>query len=336
MKIRLGFVGCGAWARKKYLPYIKSKRSVDVIAVSDLVSESEFKLIQDIFPNVKLFSNHEEMLANEKLDGVIVSTPHNLHSDSVKNIIKNRIHTLVDKPLCSTYEEALNLVALADKKEVFLGVSSQRRGSEGIKFLKDHVSDKKLGDINWINANFCFDSYTNWEKTWRNNPILSGNPKLNQGLILDAGYHIIDSILYILDNNFPKNIVASISNRDFNVDVDSSIIMDFENDTRVSINLSRNLPKNTEYENYSILGNKGFATYEKTKSRIGERSVAFYTSMSDEFKKQYIGKELLLDPVNDFIGFLLNKSNLVYKWSAKKTLNTLKVIEVIYKSAAKK
>lgn len=335
MKIRLGFVGCGAWARKKYLPYIKSRKNADIVAVSDLVRESEFKLIKEIFPKVKLFSNHEEMLASESLDGVIVSTPHNLHSTSVEKLIQNKIPTLVDKPLSPTYNEALKLVKLAEKKEVFLAVSSQRRASKGIKFLRELISSKKLGEISWINANFCFDSYANWEKTWRNNPELSGLPELQQGLILDAGYHVIDSILYILDDGLPKNIFSSISNRDFNVDIDSSIILEFENGTRVSINLSRNLPKNTEYENYSILGKNGFSTYEKSKTKMGEKSFAFFSSMSDEFIKMNVGKETLLDPLEDFIDYLMNDSDTVFKWSAEKTLNTLRVVEQVYRSIAK-
>lgn len=70
--------------------------------VLDSVLEVDNSKIKKIDKNIKVFSDFNtylDYLDNEKIDGVIISSPNIFHYEQAKELIKQKIPLLVEKPL---------------------------------------------------------------------------------------------------------------------------------------------------------------------------------------------------------------------------------------------
>jgi predicted dehydrogenase len=64
---------------------------------------------------VPYYKSYEEMIAKEKIEGVVAAVPNNLHLPVVKTCAENGLHLLVGKPIAGTLAEADALCAAAKK-----------------------------------------------------------------------------------------------------------------------------------------------------------------------------------------------------------------------------
>ena len=49
--VKIALIGCGGWAKRKYLPYLQNLPNVEVVAVCELVFPEERAEVAEIFPN---------------------------------------------------------------------------------------------------------------------------------------------------------------------------------------------------------------------------------------------------------------------------------------------
>ncbi len=331
--IRIGFLGCGEWARRKYLPYIKTRPELKLVAVSNLVSQQEKNDIEGNFREVSFFDDHEQLCKNSNIDCAIVALPHSMHYGAAFSALANHIPVLVDKPLSVDSESANSLVKLSKVNNTTLAVSSQRRTQDGNKMLREIIQKGDLGKISWLQAEFSHGSSPQWANTWRNVPELSGVTNLRQGVLLDTGYHMIDLILYVLQE-FPVSVYAEVSFRHHQVDTDAIAILDFESGIRATAFVSRLLPSGYEIERVSALGVNGYAYAEK--SRFGSRSAEHYAYRANNIDTDVLNNERssALDPFIDFISHIKG-SPLPEVWAAETTIPSLRVIDALYDSVIK-
>ncbi len=330
--VKLGFIGCGGWAQKKYLPYLKTRNRSIVTAFSMIQLDADREKLSQLFPNAIFFDTTEEMLEKQNIDALIISLPHNLHFSALQSAINHLIPTLIDKPLCSTYKEASQIVDAAKQQNLTIAVSNQRRSQGGMKFLNECINNNELGEIFWIDGKFIISSYVNWHLSWRNDPNLSGSPAMKQGLFLDTGYHILDAILYLLRFEEPSNVFASSNQRGFNVDHDTSVIINFLSGRRATISTSRGLPDDCVIEEVSILGEKAFGNSVVKRFKHEQISEAFIHSNQGRFRTEAFSSDFALEPVNAFLKHVELGKPLENLWKAENSLLTIKVIDAIYHS----
>lgn len=175
--------------------------------------ERSKKLIHNDFPKVKSYKNFEEVLEKE-VDLVVVNTPVATHFEYAKKVLQAGKHALVEKAFTATVDEAQELKALAEAKNLKLAVFQNRRWDSDFKTVKDVVDNGLLGEI--VEAEFHFDRY---------NPSLSikghketANP--GAGILKDLGPHLIDQALYLF--GFPEAVSA-----DIRITRDNSLVDDY-------------------------------------------------------------------------------------------------------------
>lgn len=86
-----------------------------------------------------------EMVEREKLDLVLVATPHPLHAEHAVAALDAGAHVLVEKPLALTVAECDAMIAAAEKAGRTLGAFSQRRWYPSVRRVKDAIDAGKLG-----------------------------------------------------------------------------------------------------------------------------------------------------------------------------------------------
>jgi UDP-N-acetyl-2-amino-2-deoxyglucuronate dehydrogenase len=93
---------------------------------------------------VAVYSDVHEMVVKEKIDVVIVCTPHPNHIVAIE-ALEAGAHTLIEKPLASTLKDCDAIIHAAGKYGKKLGVVSQRRFYPSAQRMKKAIDDGKIG-----------------------------------------------------------------------------------------------------------------------------------------------------------------------------------------------
>lgn len=112
MTARIGVVGIGWWATVNHIPTIRESPEAEVVAICDL-DAGRLAQAGDRFGIAARYRDVEEMLARERLNGVMVSTPHTAHAAPAIAALKAGAHVLVEKPMATTAADGRAIAAAA-------------------------------------------------------------------------------------------------------------------------------------------------------------------------------------------------------------------------------
>ena len=113
--INVGILGAGGIAALSHLPEIAQ---VDGMRVSHICgrTESRLRLLCERFDVPRYSTSRADLLNDDALDAVIVALPHPLHAEAGLAVLKRGLHLFMQKPLCTTVEEADQLVAASEAR----------------------------------------------------------------------------------------------------------------------------------------------------------------------------------------------------------------------------
>jgi predicted dehydrogenase len=127
--LNVGVVGVSKYVRTAYWRWLAHQTDVKLAALCDISDEALSLVLDGEYSrnDPMVCSRIDQLVSNNDLDAVIVSTPHALHAAHVKICLEAGKHVLVDKPLARTITEAHDLVAAAEARGLVLAVANQRR-----------------------------------------------------------------------------------------------------------------------------------------------------------------------------------------------------------------
>lgn len=146
--VRIGVIGVGYWG-PKILRNLNQIDGVEITGVCDLSREALQK-VKIQYPGIPLFSSFEEMIESVKPDGVVIVTPAKTHSKLAAHAMEHGIDVFVEKPLSTSYNDALHLVRLSRDRERVLMVGHTFLYSQYVRTLKDLIGRGEIGDILYI------------------------------------------------------------------------------------------------------------------------------------------------------------------------------------------
>lgn len=112
MTARIGIVGIGWWATVNHIPAIAQNPHAEVVAICDLDAD-RLATVGEKFSIPARYTDLDAMLANENLDGVIVSTPHTAHAAPAIAALEAGCHVLIEKPMATTAADGRAIAAAA-------------------------------------------------------------------------------------------------------------------------------------------------------------------------------------------------------------------------------
>jgi len=114
MTARIGVVGVGWWAAFNHIPAVMDGPDADIVALCDLDQE-RLDVAGERFGIAARYTDLGAMLAAERLDGVIVSTPHIAHTAPAVTALAAGCHVLVEKPMATSAADGRAIAAAAEK-----------------------------------------------------------------------------------------------------------------------------------------------------------------------------------------------------------------------------
>ena len=125
MSLRVALVGCGKIADGHIEEIQKMPQMATVTGVCDLEPLMAEQLARR-YAIPHFYGSYEEMLATEKPDVVHIATPPGSHLALARLALQAGCHIYVEKPFALTYEQAVELIGLADsaQKKVCIGYTN--------------------------------------------------------------------------------------------------------------------------------------------------------------------------------------------------------------------
>jgi predicted dehydrogenase len=115
--IRLGIIGAGGVAQSKYLPAIARLRMiwepVELVAFATRNKEQARKI--ETTYHTRHYSDYQQMLAQEEIDGVLVLSPDQLHPEHTIAALESGRHVLVEKPIARSLIQAESMCRTAER-----------------------------------------------------------------------------------------------------------------------------------------------------------------------------------------------------------------------------
>src|SRR6266496_1748114 len=189
---KVGVAGLGYWG-----PNLA--RNFDELgglaAICDL-SDDLRQRFAERYPSVRAYSDYDELLADETIDGVVVATPVPTHYELAKRALQAGKHALVEKPPAMRAHEMEELVALAEASALALMPGHLLLYHPGVRKLKELIEARELGEVLCVYGN-------------RQN---LGKIRTDENALWSLGVHDLSVVLYLLDEE-PSEAIAH--GRDF-------------------------------------------------------------------------------------------------------------------------
>lgn len=135
-KIGVGLVGLGFASNPHEVGYLEMPDVCQIVALCDIKEEVARDRAQ--ISNAKPYLKYLDLLDDPAVDVVDVTTQHESHYEIAKAALERGKHVFVEKPICVRSALGMELVELAKKKGVTLGVA------ENTPFVPAYLAAEKI------------------------------------------------------------------------------------------------------------------------------------------------------------------------------------------------
>jgi predicted dehydrogenase/threonine dehydrogenase-like Zn-dependent dehydrogenase len=235
-QINMGLVGAGNFTKSVFMPNFKSVKNVNFKGVASAKGISA-KSLAEKYGFEYATSDYRELLKDEQINVVAITTIHNLHASMVIEALKTNKHIYLEKPLCIKEEELKLIFEEYKKHSSSLMIGFNRRFSSHIRKVKDFLGKKTSGAV----VTYRVNAGNIPKGHWVNDSDVGG------GRIIGEVCHFVDLIGFIVEAKPIKVYAEKI-----NINNDEVI-----NEDNILITLTFN---NGAIGNilYTSIGNKAF------------------------------------------------------------------------------
>lgn len=201
--LKIGLAGYGYAGQTFHAPLI-----VGSGATLAAISSSQSELASHDWPQARVVSDFDALLAIPELDAVVIATPNDTHFDLARRAIEAGKQVVVDKPVTVTLAEALELERIAALHRRLVAPFHNRRWDGDfltLQKLLGNIEDGppgRLGRITHFESHF--DRFRPLVRPrWREDATRGG------GILLDLGPHLLDQALILF--GMPDTLSATVA-----------------------------------------------------------------------------------------------------------------------------
>ncbi|MBB1630110.1 Gfo/Idh/MocA family protein [Cupriavidus sp. UME77] len=140
-KLRIGIAGAGLIGRR-HMELVQASPACELAAIADPASAAAEVARAT---GVPLYASLDALLAAQRLDGVILATPNNLHVADALACLRAGVPALIEKPVAHTLEEGMRLRQAAEAANAKLLVGHHRAHSPLLARAREIVREGVLG-----------------------------------------------------------------------------------------------------------------------------------------------------------------------------------------------
>jgi predicted dehydrogenase len=217
-KLRAAAIGVGSLGRHHARNYAELAREgrVEFVGACDANPETAAQIASD--NGSASFTDWRELL--DKVDVVSIATPTETHCEIACAFLEKGVHTLVEKPIALTLDEADKMIAAAAAGGAKLMVGQLERFNPAMVALRPHVNNPLYFEIHRVSP--------------------FPNRSLDVDVVLDVMIHDLDAIQWLVGENVKVSEIRAVGIPVISDKVDAANArIEFENGAVANITASR-------------------------------------------------------------------------------------------------
>jgi len=193
----IGYGGMGNFHSNKMLEV----DGIELIGVYD-IDPARHELAKE--RGVSYFDSREALLADERIDVVVVATPNDAHKEIVIDALSKGKNVVCEKPVTMKSTDLDDMIAASEKYGRLFTVHQNRRWDEDYLTAKKIIEDGTLGRVFRIESKI--HGSHGIPEGWRS------EKKHGGGMLLDWGVHSLDQMLTMMEGRELLSVYATLTN----------------------------------------------------------------------------------------------------------------------------
>ena len=222
--INASIVGLGWWGQV-LTRKINNSEKIRVNSGYTRTKENAIEFVEEM--GIDLYDSYEQLLADEKIDAVIMATPHSSHVEQIKLAADAKKHIYVEKPIALTLSDTKEAIFSARDAGVEIAVGFQRRGHPSMVAALGAVKDGSLGRIIHVEGHQSAPGLRIYKPgSWRQE-----RDEQPAGGMTGMGIHLLDSMVSVLGRVKDVDVKSAklLQDNSSVLDEMTSVLMTFEN-----------------------------------------------------------------------------------------------------------
>lgn len=144
-KVRIGFVGVGGMGQCAHLRNYASPslaEECEVVALAE-IRPALARKVAARYGVSRVYENHEQLLANEKLDAIVASQPFTRHGILVPELAKAGIPIFTEKPIAGSIEAGEKIVRAIEESKTWLMLGYHKRSDPATEYAMQVIREWK-------------------------------------------------------------------------------------------------------------------------------------------------------------------------------------------------
>ena len=228
-KYLLGIIGFGGMAGNHFKQLSKGNTKVKIKGVWDINPERRDAAAEK---GLVAYNSETELLSDPDIDIVLISSTNDVHKQIAIDALKAGKHIICEKPVAMSSEEIVEIMEAAKKYNRVFTVDQNRRTN------RDFVLMRRTVESGVIGKPYIFESRVEGSRGvpagWRTEKAKGG------GMMLDWGVHLIDQMMYMIDEKVTNVFCKLYSVHYPDVDDNVRLVMTFESGVTAQIEVSTN------------------------------------------------------------------------------------------------
>lgn len=224
MVLRLGLVGTGIISTAYAKAIKENPGKLQLTAVCNR-SERAIQIVNE-FGLGRYMNDFHAFPFEAPVDAVAICLPHVLHYPAAKAALNAGKHVLVEKPFVTSLAEAVELVDLAESRNLTLMVAQSLRFRNEIACLKRYLESGVLGKILHCRID-CLQNLKNYilPPHWLYDGSVAGG-----GCVISIGVHFIDLMRYLVGEIASVSAVTRTTSPEFiNAEDYCTALLEYQN-----------------------------------------------------------------------------------------------------------
>ncbi len=215
-ELGIGLIGCGRWG-KRLANVVQQLGGARMAAVQNRTFSTAQEFGNSL--GVPAYPTYQELIADQKVDAVLVVNPHSLHEEVCIAAAKAGKHIFCEKPLAIDVQQGYRMIHAADNHGVKLMCGHVTRLYPIYARAAEIVGSGRLGELAAVNlSNLTHIDRVNW---WARADTMGT-------LLHSPGVHMIDYLLFVCGRAMSVNAVESKIRVQKGVDYQDSVFLQVE------------------------------------------------------------------------------------------------------------
>ena len=210
---------------------------------------------------VSVYTDHRALVESGEVDALVVASPNMTHIDVLRDVLATDLPVLVEKPMCTTVEDAWDVVGMAEERDGMVWVGLEYRYMPPVARLLDELATGVTGPLHMVAIREHRFPFLVKVGDWNRFRANTG------GTLVEKCCHFFDLMAHIA-NGEPVRVMASggqsvnhldevYDGRPSDILDNAYVIVDFDNGVRGMLDLCMFAEATHNQEEISVVGEKG-------------------------------------------------------------------------------